>query len=164
ENQAHAFDDLALGLHRVHRAVGEVDGDVVRGGEVEYAVRVIAVLVGDQHAVDVGGFEAEARQPLLCVAQVEPAVDEDTSPIGFGYEAVAAAAARERSETQQLYFSCSCSSARMRCAVDEVSAPPSLFRTCTMLASFSGFTCTRYCSAFTLPSLEPTRREKKLRS
>src|SRR5439155_21441717 len=53
EHHAHALDDLALGLHGEHGPVGQVHGDVVRGGKVEHTVRMVAVLVGDQHAVDV---------------------------------------------------------------------------------------------------------------
>jgi hypothetical protein len=65
----------------------------MRGGEVEGAAGVVAVLVGDQDAGQVGGSEAEARQALLGVAQVQAAVDQQARAAGFGDQAVAAAAA-----------------------------------------------------------------------
>jgi len=65
----------------------------VPGGEVEGAAGVVAVLVGDQDAGQVGRREAEARQALLGVAQVEAAVDEDARRAGLGDQAIAAAAA-----------------------------------------------------------------------
>jgi hypothetical protein len=94
EHHAHALDQLALGLHREHRAVGEVDDGVVRGGKVEHAVRMVAVLVRDQQAVDVGGLEAQAREAPLGDGEIETAVDEHAGVIGLGDQAVAAAAAR----------------------------------------------------------------------
>jgi hypothetical protein len=54
---------------------------------------MVAVLVRDQDAGEIRGREAEARQALLRVAQVEPAVDQQTGAAGFGDQAVAAAAA-----------------------------------------------------------------------
>src|SRR5207302_349575 len=53
------------------------------------------------------------------------------------HHAVPLAAAAERREAKQRYFSCSCRSARIRWAVLEFSAPPSLLRTFTWLPSFS---------------------------
>ena len=122
EHHAHPFSDLALGLQGEHGAVGEVDHDAVRGGEVEHAAGVVAVLVRDEDAGDVGGLEAEARAAALGVAQVEAAVEQHPRALGFGDQAVSAAAARERSEAKQRYFSCSWSSARMRCAVVSLGA------------------------------------------
>jgi hypothetical protein len=94
EHHAHALDDLALGLHREHRAVGEVDDGVVRGREVEHTVRMVAVLVRDQQAVDVRGLETQAREAPFGDGQIEAAVDEHAGVIGLGDQAVAAATAR----------------------------------------------------------------------
>src|SRR6185369_3951310 len=120
---------------------------------------------GDEHAVDVARREPEARQPPLGVGEVEAAVEQHPGERGavpcLHDQAVSPAAARERSEAKQRYFSCSWSSTRMRCAVGLVSAPPSLFRTFTVLASLTGLTCTRNCSALTFGSLEPNRRENR---
>src|SRR6185503_8906689 len=128
----------------------------------------IAVLVRDQHAVDARRLEPQAREAPLGGGGVVPTDEQharDAGRIsGFHHQAVSAAAAPERSEAEQRYFSCSWSSARMRCAVLELSAPPSLLRTLTMLDSFSDRTCTRYCWAFTFGSLEPNRRESSPRS
>ena len=55
------------------------------------------------------------------------------------------------------YLSCSCSSERMRLAVCEASALPSLLRTFTWLAVPACVTCTWYCSAL---SLAPESDEK----
>jgi hypothetical protein len=65
----------------------------MRRGEVEGAAGVVAVLVGDQDAGQVGRREAEAREALFGVAQVEAAVDQQARAAGFGDQAVAAAAA-----------------------------------------------------------------------
>jgi len=122
----------------------------VRGGEVEGAAGVVAVLVRDEDAVQVRLREAEAREALLRVAQVEAAVDEDASGARLGNQAVAAAAAGEGREAQD-YLSWSCSSVRMRCVVLVVSVAPSLFSTWTWLTSTFGcaaspawLTSTRY--------------------
>jgi hypothetical protein len=72
----------------------------MRRGEVERAAGVVAVLVGDQDAGEVGGREPQAGEALLGVAQVETAVDEQARGAGFGDQAVAAAAAGEGSEAQ----------------------------------------------------------------
>jgi hypothetical protein len=145
-------EHLALLLERDQGAVGEIDRDAVGRGEVKRAAGVVAVLVRDQDAGEVRRREAEAREALLRVAQVEAAVDQQARAAGFGDQAVAAAAAGEGSEAQD-YFSCAYSSDRMRCVVFELSAVPSLLRTCTWLSSAFWLTCTRYCSGLTLDSL-----------
>src|SRR4051812_8362304 len=110
---------------------------------------MVAMLVGDENAGKVGRRKPDAREALLGVAKVESAIDEHARGADFGDQAVAAAAAGEGSEAQD-YLSCACSSVRMRCVVLELSAAPSLLRTCTWLLSSAWRTCTRYCSALSL--------------
>ena len=71
----HAVDHLALGLERGERAVREVDGDAVRGGEAEHAAGMVAVLVGDEDAAHLRGLEAGALQAPLGLGEREPAVE-----------------------------------------------------------------------------------------
>jgi hypothetical protein len=93
--------------------VGEIDRDAVSRGEVEGAPGVVAVLVGDEDAAQIGRREPQARQAALGVAQVQTAIDQQPRAAGFGDQAVAAAAAGEGREAQD-YLSCPCSSVRMR--------------------------------------------------
>jgi len=108
--------------------VREIDGDAMRGGKIEYAAGMVAVLVRDQDAANLRRLEAGARQAPLGVGEREAAIEHHDAAAGLGHQAVARAAAGEGSEAQR-YLSCSCSSARMRCEVFEFSALPSLFRT-----------------------------------
>ena len=94
--------ELAFALQRPQRAMGQHHQDVVRGGEVEDAAGMIAVLVRDENGVDVGRLEAQARKAPLGIAQREAAVDQHMREIGLRDQAVAARAARERGEAQQL--------------------------------------------------------------
>jgi hypothetical protein len=65
----------------------------VRGREIEGAAGMVAVLVGDQDARQIGGREPKAREPLFGIAQVEAAIDQQPRGAGLGDQAVAAAAA-----------------------------------------------------------------------
>jgi hypothetical protein len=76
----------------------------VRRGEIEGAAGVVAMLVRDQDSPQVRRREAEAREALLRVAQVEAAIDQQARRPRLGDQAVAAAAAGEGSEAQD-YFS-----------------------------------------------------------
>ena len=72
----------------------EINGDAVRRGEVERAAGVVAVLVGDEDAVDFRWHQVQASEPALRIAQVEAAVEEQARAADLGHQAVALAAAR----------------------------------------------------------------------
>jgi len=70
-----------------------MERDAVRGREIEGAAGMVAVLVRDEDARQIGGREPEAREALLRVAQVQAAIDQQPGGAGLGDQAVAAAAA-----------------------------------------------------------------------
>ena len=113
------------------------------------------------------GSRPSARQAPLGVAQVEAAVDEDVrcrEVARLRDQAVAAAAAGERGEAQQLTSAARAAARGCAARCCELSAAPSLLRTLTWLRrSPACVICTRYCSAFTLESLENQRVEEAAR-
>src|SRR5690606_8088952 len=135
----HPFEHLSLVPERRQAAVRNVDGGAVRGGEVEDAAGMVAVLVRHEDGIDLPRLEAQPGEAPLRVAQLHAAVDEDArgarALARFGEQRVAPASAAERSEAEQRYLSCSCRRPRMRCTVGEASLAPSLLRTFTTLRS-----------------------------
>ena len=149
------------------RAVREVDGDAMRGGEVEHAAGVVAVLVGDEdrrRSRKAAGRGARGAARCRAGRGRSRSARRGAARSASATRQLPRAAAGERGEAQQL-TSAARAAARGCAARSSCSRrAPSLLRTLTWLASFPAcVTCTRYCSAFTLGSLEKRRDEEAAR-